>query len=52
MQDNKLTLPIAIIIAGALIGGAVIYTRGAPSTNTNPANTDTTKTTTSPKPPT
>ncbi|HAO64712.1 TPA: hypothetical protein DCQ44_01890 [Candidatus Taylorbacteria bacterium] len=40
MQNNKLIIPIAIIVAGALIGGAVIYTRGSPAktdTATNPA---------------
>jgi protein-disulfide isomerase len=46
MQDNKLTLPAAIIIAGILIGGAVIFTRSSPPANTNPANTDAAKTTT------
>jgi protein-disulfide isomerase len=35
MQNNKLTIPISIIIAGVLIGGAVIYTRSTPPTKTD-----------------
>src|SRR3989344_4535934 len=33
MQNNKLIIPASIIIAGALIGGAVIYTRSPASEN-------------------
>jgi len=33
MENNKLILPIAIVVAGALIAGAVIYTRN--DTNSN-----------------
>ena len=39
MKDNKLTIPAAIILAGALIGGAVIYTSKTPTENVaNPAS--------------
>ena len=31
--NNKLILPIAIVIAGALMGGAIIYTQRGPATN-------------------
>lgn len=34
MQDNKLTVPIAIIVAGALIGAAVIFTQKTPAEKT------------------
>jgi protein-disulfide isomerase len=40
MQNNKLTLPLAIVVAAILIGGAIIYTRApAGSTNTTTQNT-------------
>ncbi len=36
MENNKLIIPASIIIAAAIIGGAVIYTRGpAPAGNAN-----------------
>lgn len=38
MQNNKLIIPISIIVAGALIGGAVIYTSSSPA-KTNPSDT-------------
>ncbi len=44
--ENKLTIPIAIVIAGALIAGAVIYTRapsggvGIPTGSTKAANVE------------
>lgn len=31
MENNKLTIPVAIIVAGALIGGALVYTSRAPA---------------------
>lgn len=38
-MQNKLIIPIAIVVAGALIGGAVIYTRSAPAGTNNAAKT-------------
>ena len=34
-MQNKLTIPIAIIVAGALIGGAVVYTHNPPVAKTD-----------------
>lgn len=38
METNKLTLPIAIIIAGIIIGGAVIYSSKTPSNTAGDKN--------------
>lgn len=37
-MQNKLTIPVAIILAGVLIGGAVIYTSKGPTATEKPAN--------------
>lgn len=43
-NNNKLTLPIAIVVAGVLIGASIMYTRSAPATNTNSTQTTKAKT--------
>ena len=43
-QNNKLIIPLAIIVAGALIGGAVIYTSRGPSPASTTQTNDTSST--------
>jgi protein-disulfide isomerase len=50
MQNNKLIIPLAIIVAGALVGGAIVYTNKNSAGNSAPKQVATTPKTATIKP--